>query len=241
MANNVFRDHYKRVVKAAVDKAVSAKLAGHSGLEGRIREVVVDELLRPMLPPGVAIGTGKLTDADGQLSQETDVVIYHAAILPPVMIDAKLGYFPIESCLICIEVITKLTATEIRDAVNKARCIRGLNYSPTVDQLKGTVTPHGPRVVNVLFAFDTDLAPSRKSELERYIEIDPGTDPLIPVICVQGRGYWFYRHKEAKWVARINTEDHEEMLDFLGNFANTVPKLLDRKGSPSFARYLVSG
>lgn len=241
MANNIFRDHYKRAIKAAVEKAKSAKLADHSGLEGQIREVVVDELLRPMLPPSVAIGTGKLTDADGNLSQQSDVVIYYSGILPPVMIDAKLGFFPVESCLCCIEVKTKLSAADVRDAVEKARSIRGLNYLPTVDQLKGTITPHGPRVVNVLFAFGTDLSESGKSEIERYVEIDPGTDPLIPVLCVQGRGYWFYKHTESRWVPRTITDNHEEMLDFLGNLANTIPKLLQLKGCPSFARYLVTG
>lgn len=45
-------------------------------------------------------------------------------------------------------------------------------------------------MIPLLFAYDTEL--KNKDELERYRELDAeaDTNPIIPVFCVVGRGYW---------------------------------------------------
>jgi hypothetical protein len=57
-------------VKKAIKDAEEAIGIEHTGLAGRIREILLSKLLEPVLPPEVKCGTGKLTDMKGALSKE---------------------------------------------------------------------------------------------------------------------------------------------------------------------------
>lgn len=84
MPNELYRNRMLNDIDYAVREAKSAALLAHNGLVGRVRELMVSRLLAPMLPAGFEVGTGKITNAVGALSQETDLVIYNRSILPPV-------------------------------------------------------------------------------------------------------------------------------------------------------------
>jgi hypothetical protein len=65
------------------------------------------------------------------LSHETDVVIYSAATLPPLLLEAGFGVYPAEACIYAIEVKSTLTADQLRDAIGKHRALRQLRYLPS--------------------------------------------------------------------------------------------------------------
>jgi hypothetical protein len=57
------------VVNRAAQMAGAAKALksiNHSGLKGQLREVVVRELLNPVLPPGYIVGQGEIVSAYGE-------------------------------------------------------------------------------------------------------------------------------------------------------------------------------
>jgi len=178
------------------------------------------------------------------LSAEVDVIIYSAATLPPLLLDAGFGVYPAEACIYAIEVKSTLTADQLRDAINKHRQLQQLRYLPsTVNQIYQPVGNPSPPVIPALFAFASDLVPEGKSELERYRELDPAADtrPAIPVLCVAGRGYWWYKPNEPaeKWINHLPTDDSEEVIDFLGGVANTIPDQIFLKGRPRFGHYII--
>src|SRR4051794_20149462 len=100
MANRIFRQHATDLIRHAVDKAQSAVNMDHAGLRGLMREIAADELLTPFLPSDFRIGSGKITDAQGLLSSQTDLIIYNPRLLPPVLFkqNGREGTFPIEAC-----------------------------------------------------------------------------------------------------------------------------------------------
>lgn len=59
----------------------------------------VKDLLKPVLPPYVGLGSGKISDADGHLSPEMDAVIYSDTTLPPLLFDVGFGVYPAEACI----------------------------------------------------------------------------------------------------------------------------------------------
>ena len=100
-----------------------------------------------------------------------------------------------------------------------------------------------PPVIPALFAFRTDLAAGGKEELARYRELDDeaDTNPTIPVFCVAGRGYWWFKPNEPveKWIYHLPNDEHEEVIDFIGGIANTVPDQIAKKGRPRFGNYII--
>lgn len=219
MANELYRNRMLNDIDYAVREAKSAALLAHNGLVGRVRELMVSRLLAPMLPAGFEVGTGKITNAAGALSHETDLVIYNRSILPPVFYSDRDGVFPLESSYYAIEVKSKLTAADIKTSVKKGASITALSQrSPDSNTL------HSSPTVLVLFAFDSDLA--QESEIERYAKYDLGcyTDPVFKAICVVGRGYWYHDIKRAGWIFHAATADRDEIVDLVSGVVNTLVK-----------------
>ncbi len=244
MTNSLVRNNYFRLVNAAVSEAHEAEQVGHAVLQGTITEIVVQKLLRPLLPTYVGIGTGKLTDSMGNLSSEQDVVLFVHDILPPLLFDEKVGLFPVESALIAIEVKSRSTAKNLRESVEKARrSISELKYTSGEYSESHRVEKFSmKKVLNLYFAFGSDLSGKGKSELDRYREYDPeaDTNPAIRSICVVGQGYWWFNQHERKWMKNLTRSENEEVIDFVAGIVNTVPGLVPQKGRPRYGVYVVN-
>lgn len=177
------------------------------------------------------------------MSNQIDIVLYSRAILPPAVYSQTEGFFPVESCLYTIEVKSRLTAGEIRKAIDNSLSCHGLSHLPT-RHISGTTAISAPTAhgINVLFAFDTDLAPG-SSELDRYLGAENAIvdgKPAIQVICVAGRGYWTSDPtKPGGWTWMDADEDHNEIMMLLAGISNTLPLLIAAKGRPCFGHYLV--
>ena len=240
MPNELFRKRLISAVHNAQRCYADAALVDHSGLRGRVREILTSQLLSIVLPAQFKIGAGKIIDCDGAQSSETDIVVYDDSLLPSILYSERDGLFPVEACFISMEVKSRLTATELHDAIAKARRVRSLKYQPgTFDE------QHNPKehiltpVISALFAFEGDLG--TKSEFDRYAESDPdwSTNPLLRAVCVVGRGYWWFDLTRKKWVEHSATEELEEVVDFLALAANTVIHSVGRRGRPRLGRYLI--
>lgn len=85
LSNEIFRNELKKEIQAAIKAYEDAAVLDHSGLRGRVREIVTEKLLRPILSPGIEIGTGKITDSKNNFSAETDLIIYSRLTLPPLI------------------------------------------------------------------------------------------------------------------------------------------------------------
>jgi Regulator of chromosome condensation (RCC1) repeat len=95
------------------------------GLRGGVREIVVRDLLRPLLPAGIGIGSGEVISAGGLRSRQTDIVLYDRRILPSIVHEGTQGMFPVESVLYAIEVKSRLMTQHlagIEEAAGEDSC-----------------------------------------------------------------------------------------------------------------------
>jgi len=244
MANEIIRQEFLISVHNAIVRARNVSEIDHAGVRGHAREIFLQNLLKPILPPYVEIGSGKIADSKGTLSAETDVIIYSRQTLPPLLYKHDFGIYPAEACVYAIEVKSKLTATEIQSTIEKFKRLRELIYLPPA--LNHLYQPTGrvmPPVIPLLFAFDSDLSVSGKDELERYRNLDQeaNVSPIIPVFCVAGRGYWWFKPNEPaeKWIKYLPTDDNEEVVELIGGIANTIPDQVIAKGHPRFGQYII--
>ncbi len=250
MANELVRNKIKNYIEKAIEEAQNAADLDHPGMMGTIREIAIKNLFEPLLTGQTKIGNGKIVDFTGFQSQETDVIIYSNNIHPAILYSPRMdiGVYPSETCIYAIEVKSKATAENIRDAMEKARTLQRLKYTSGLYSPDGIAIQHQViPVIPVFFAFGSDL--KEKSEIDRYIELDSEAEfnPLIPVICVVGKGYWYYRRDTTpngdsigKWFHWAPSKDHNEIFGFLSGILNTIPDRIASRGHPRFGEYLIA-
>jgi hypothetical protein len=219
------------LVDTAVARFEEAACLEHSGLKGRARELAVELLLRPFLPTGFALASGKIVDSKGNASTETDIIIYHGAILPPVMFSERDGAVPVESAFYAIEVKSCLTAPELRESVEKARAMRKLQAMCGTRYREGVLEQAYGRgdVKSVLFAYHTDM--SQKDELDRLRENDEqaSSDPALAAMCIVGKGYWYFDSHERRWKESGPTPERDEVVEFVSGIVNTAAAAVRRR------------
>jgi len=221
-----------------VGAAKALKSINHSGLKGQLREVVVRDLLNPVLPPGYIVGQGEIVAADGSTSNQIDVVIADRRILPAMLIDQVSGIFPIEAALMTVEVKSKLTAQELRVADASAAGFAKLQHKPPVGTTAFPPCHRIEHVVPYLLAFDTDLTAGGKSEEKRYDEVLAGKEPSILGICVIGRGFWFRDKDNVAWVEWKFSVPYAEVVAFISAVVNTCQRIASTRFQPDLREYV---
>ncbi|WP_153006692.1 DUF6602 domain-containing protein [Aeromonas schubertii] len=194
-----------------------AKRMEHHGLEGQIREIAVKECIEPFLTHSFHCGTGKIIDSLENLTDQLDLVIYQTKAAPPILINQDLGLFPVECCRYAIEVKSTLTATEIKDSIKKFNSIKKLISYPR-KQENGEIV-RGGLPATVLFAFDSDVT---GSEIDRFLKYEASDLPATTVLCVLGKGYWFYRDNAWHGKAASSEKPFHEFCMFITGFMNTL-------------------
>lgn len=221
--NQLFRERLIANIDLCLVEAENCVRVAHPGMIGNIRQIVVEWLLSPLLPDGIHIGTGKITDSNGNLSAETDVIIYDRRSVPPLMYDEKNGVFPIESVYYAMEVKSTLTAEEFESTIAKGERLRTLVGRQ----------PH-----SVLFAFASNLKDSKDSQ--RFIQRQKDIRVPLPVsiFCVAGREYGYWDHV---WKLFTPENKHDEIVAFVVGVMNTLVKSANRPSSLDPGWYYIKG
>lgn len=236
--NKAYRDLFISRITAAIGTARAAAEVTHTGVKGTIREILIRDLFRPLLPSDVGIGTGHIATAQGESSPQQDVIIYNRRILPPVLFEESTGIFPVESVLAIVEVKTTLTATELRSAYENAKTIQHYSYLSGA-RVRGGEQPTLHNIKNAIFtifALNSDLAVGGKTELERFTELYAGVDPPVRAICVSGRGYLFYTDE---WCYIPMSDEHQETMSFIVGLIDMLFEVGLTRQQPGLVAYLM--
>ena len=126
--NSAYRTFFVSHIASAIHSARAASTIPHSGSKGTIREILIRELFRPLLPADIGVGTGHIVTAKNDKSPQQDVIVYNRQILPPILHENTLGLFPIESVLATVEVKSRLTLQELRSTYDNAKIIHDYSY-----------------------------------------------------------------------------------------------------------------
>lgn len=182
---------------------------GHPGLVGSIREIAARDCIEPFLTTSYRCGTGKVIDSLQNMSDQIDLLVYHKKVVPPILVNSDLGLFPVECVRYVIEVKSTLTATEVVNANRKFQSVADLVSFPR-RQPDGSVK-RGKMPSTVLFAFGSDIS---GSEVDRYRRHTTGEYPPCTVLCVLGKGYWFYDGGTKNWYGQETSSDFPPYLEF---------------------------
>jgi Domain of unknown function (DUF6602) len=257
VANPLYAADLRVRIEAALASAEHAVAIDHPGLVGTIREILVRELLRPILPPNVSIGTGKIVDHVGTASAEVDIVLYDRSLMPPLLYgqSGDLGVFPVEACIYAIQVKSTSTAGNLDQVIEQGRSLGDLTY------LREACGPNGHpinRVMPLYFAFKSDLGnPTADQddapEITRWVGRHNPADfqfedvrdddawialpfPPIRILCVVGQGYGFYNGRHYSTYKSDGAAG--EVVALITGIANTLLGFGTRRLSLPFGYYL---
>lgn len=244
--NAQFRDLLIAEIKKALADSSSAIHKNHRYLEGKVREILLERLVTPLLNKRFSTGTGHVVDYKGAKSRETDICIYSNNLLSPLFHSAseRFGIFPIESVLCCIEVKTTLSKRTLKDAYEKFKHLNdhlvmsagqhGLNEDP--------LTHYFIKPQFDFFAFgSTSKKYTPEYILSIYKEIDDSWEenPLITSICVANKGWvcnssrgWYHMSYDKK--NKVN----EEIIGYLCTLVQGLSNREISRGVPRIGYYL---
>lgn len=237
---NQYQNLLRSKVKSAISQAQAAAGFSHQGVKGTVLELLISQLFEPLLPADIGVGTGQIIDAyGGKMSGQIDIILYNKAILPPILLDDKLGIFPIESVLYTIEVKTTLNATELRIAHESAKNLAGnFGYLSGLKDEQGKEKHHSiEKLRSVVFALNSDLTGSDLNEAERYRKLYGEDTAHIRAICVAGKEYWY--DNGNYWVGFKDGLNFDEILAFIGGVTNTYRSVSISRGQPCLGHYIV--
>jgi hypothetical protein len=169
----------------------------HNGLRGRLRELLIDNILTPWLPPYVLSGTGTIIEAENLKRESTqdDIILFDKTLAPPILASgrAKEGIFLFNSVLARIEVKSTVNRGFMKDFCSTSLEISKLKFSTSVNF---SANYYG--CFNFFFAFKSDADLENKDEnfeLKRLVGVmkELGIDPLsgiVSMICIIGKGFW---------------------------------------------------
>jgi hypothetical protein len=243
--NPFFRNSLLIKIRGAIAEAQAASEMDHKYLRGKLREIAVRGLIEPWLIGKFAVGSGKITDCNGKLSNEIDLLIYANDVIPPVVYsDDGFGLYPCESCIAVIEVKSKLDAGELKGALESSELIASSmelqsgRWNETGTQ---TISHKFIQTAHCLFAFSSDLSGSNMTELERYLKYaEPGEQRRLDMICVVGTGCWINKSLGDDgngWVSVPPSDDFDEVIAFCSVLSGSLFRIYRDRGTPPINRY----
>ena len=204
--------------------SVNEEKIQHAGLRGRFRELLIENILSPWLPPYVSCGTGTII-AHNHVQREStqdDIILFDKSLTPPILASSNLreGVFLFNSVIARIEVKSTVKNEDFRKFCNSSIELSKMKYS-----VRSSSAPLFTAPFNVLFAYKSDVVTKDNFELSRLknamdeLRIDP-LSGLISMICIPGKGFWKLGHKPdgktRTWQKLNSTKDEDHIAWFTG-------------------------
>ena len=202
------RDYYKSrsdlpspQISARIEGAYLQFLAGysstgafrHSLSKGEQRENPIRDFFNELLPRRFSVSSGEIFDSSGNVSPQSDMIIYRTIDGIPVL-DQQPTLLQAESVMCITEVKSEINTEQYKDCLLKAKRIFQLKpFDRKLQQAKRGRDP-GPeecRYFISIFAYGTDIKGDLKAERDRFLtcakelRIDPG---CVDRIYILGKG-----------------------------------------------------
>lgn len=224
--NNYILDKLRADGSHLIDLSKNEEKISHDGLRGRFRELLIDNVLTPWLPPYVRCGTGTIIATENKIRRSTqdDIIIYDLSINPPVLVSNKAseGVFLYNSVLVRIEVKSTLNREGLREFCISSQELSKMNFS-----VRG-ITQNYTGCFNILFAYKSDSKGYEDFELERLISIMEELNinifsGIVSAICVVGKGFWKLGRSQDRlvWQSLNSNKPEDHIAWFVGTTSNS--------------------
>lgn len=158
----------------------------HAGMRGRFRELLIDGMLTPWLPPSVTSMTGTVLSKHNHFRSTTqeDILLVDKQVAPMVTIKQGVdeGVVLRNSVLMRAEVKSNLRRSHIDDFVTS--CNEFAQVHLDVDDERHACGRFGLLNINALFAYRSDIS---AETILQWVTPHAG---MISMVCVANKGFW---------------------------------------------------
>lgn len=182
----------------------AAGLFTHRPTKGSVRERILREPLRELLPSRYGLTGGEVRASDGSVSSQWDLLIYDQMNTPHLWRDDEVASLPIEGVLAAISIKSTINKAAIDDAASSAEILREMPRRQVPTSLP--LAPNkGSSPAVFLFGFEgTSLATIKTQMYDAGI--GEGSPSLINAACVLDKGV----------VAPVNVEGNVDSPNIQG-------------------------
>ncbi|MGD0320317.1 MAG: DUF6602 domain-containing protein [Acidimicrobiales bacterium] len=198
----------------------------HPGVKGRFRELLMNNLLVPWLPPSVGCGTGVIIDAKQQVDDagQDDIVLFDPLFAPPILASPQSthGVYLFNSVLCRIEVKSTLRKEDLKRFVDASKRIADLKFT-----LKhGATVPDLYGAFNMLVAYESRIAAGQELDYLCEEMTRGGLAPTggkVSAMCIAKRGFWLLGNENGvnRWKELQFTEPDDPLSYFVGTTSNS--------------------
>lgn len=236
----VFTNEYLKLSRSIFEKQDG--ISYHNGEFGMYRERIVAELLGPLLPKRLSIGTGFIVTKNNNISTQCDLIIYDNTTTP-VFENYDQRFFPVESVVGVVEVKSKMSKSQVSDALIKLTEIKKLKdesqnklyiYKDKGDNVEfNTKTNTRDQIATFLVCeeFDFDI-----NDLDVFFKnIYHGIDKSLyhnMILCINGGCYLYKDYNNVNIYSCYFKYDEEEFNNCL-----ILPNLVNNKYHIKFFMY----
>jgi len=197
---------YRNVLSTAQQK-MSASIGQirasipHAGETGDLVERVVRSQLAEVLPAKVGVSHGFVTDSDGSVSKQMDIILYDWLNTPRIFTSDGAQMFPVESTYACGEIKTSMDSAQFADTFEKClsykRLVRKAYYDSDSAQVSkrtykffGDEFEHWQSVYFCVAAqsVSTDILKEKFKNIveERSLQVNRRVDTLVALQPADG-------------------------------------------------------
>jgi hypothetical protein len=202
----------------------------HQGLKGRFRELLIDGILEPWLPPIVQCATGTVISWVNTFRSKTqeDILLIDRSISPAVLLklQGNEGVYLRNSVVARIEVKSNLDSEEVKGYLESCEQYKKLPLDLDEDRFNaGKIKVQS---INILFAFKSEY---KKDEIYKTYKKDTVvswfssiTDGSISIVCIPQHGFWRI-NEQGVWLEYQCQTEHleaERLAAFVGLVSNTA-------------------
>jgi hypothetical protein len=189
------REFFERVEDTLLARFRESGFVDHAGDKGENREDLLREFLEQHLPKRYGVLKGEIVTSSGMKSHASDVIVYDA-LNSPVLYKGKTAVVPVESVYGIIEVKSRLSKSELLDAIRKIEAFKRLAPRDlSVIQTREYVTVHRPsHPFGIVLGYqlaDNSLKSLRENWVEENQRIHD-VNYFTNVVCVLGVGLLHY-------------------------------------------------
>lgn len=160
----------------------------HNGVKGSLREEILTNCLKELLPQKYSVGSGIIVDADQTQSRQQDFFIYDAFDSPVFLKRSSYQVVPIESVYATVEIKSSLNKNELEKCVRNIQSVKKLKLTPA-KTLQWT-PPRENQVIGMVFAYTSDISLEtvikNLNKFNREMKIP--YEEQINMICVLDKG-----------------------------------------------------
>ncbi|MGY6588811.1 MAG: DUF6602 domain-containing protein [Wenzhouxiangella sp.] len=141
-------------IKALMSASEEAAAIPHSATVGQLREKILVDFFRSLIPQSLSITSGIICDAEGRVSRQTDFIVKNDSALPSLVMSDSVAIVPIEAVHLTAEIKSNLKTEHLSKMLGDREALNALKLASYPPPSEGVDI----KIPSVFMAFENEVS-----------------------------------------------------------------------------------